>query len=59
MANTPPMQSPAIVQKVYKLIDEDVDLIDLYVFSNSDGTFFRKGAKAGPGPSTWEWPPQD
>ena len=52
----PPVQSPAVVQKVYKLIDEDVDIVDLFVMSVTGGIFFAKSVKEGPGPSTWNWP---
>ncbi len=52
----PPAQSPAVVQRVYKLIDENVDIVDLFVMSVTGGIFFTKGTKEGPGPSTWTWP---
>jgi hypothetical protein len=52
----PPMQSPAIVQKVYKLIDDNVDVIDMVVFSNSNGFFFRKASKEGIEGTNWQWP---
>ena len=52
----PPIQSPAIVQKVYKLIDDNVDLVDLFVMSNTGGIFFAKGVKEGTVPGTWNWP---
>ena len=55
----PPMESPAVVQKTYKLIDENVDLVDLFVMSVTGGIFFAKGVKEGPGPSTWTWPEQN
>lgn len=55
----PPAESPAVVQKVYKLIDDDVDLVDLFVMSVTGGIFFAKGVKEGPGPSTWTWPNRD
>lgn len=60
----PPMQSPAIVQKVYVPVVKENDseavleVVDLFVMSNTGGIFFPKGLKQGDGPCQWNWPPR-
>ena len=61
----PPIQSPAIVQRVYNTgVDSDDlelesrEVCDLFVMSNTGGIFFAKGIPHGEPftPSTWSWP---
>lgn len=58
----PPMQSPAIIQKVYIAQSPkdgaQCDHVDLFVMSNTGGIFFAKTIEQGDGPSEWNWPPR-
>lgn len=54
----PPMESPAIIQKVYPMPspadspDADKLAVDLFVMSNSGGIFFAKHCIEG---KHWDW----
>ena len=55
----PPMQSPAIIQKVIKTTADGFEAsCDLFVMSNTGGIFFAKNVPIGVDgvPTTWEWP---
>ena len=57
----PPAKSPAIVMKVWTGAKSDdgsieVELVDLFVMSNTGGIFFPKGLEEGEGPCQWNWP---
>jgi hypothetical protein len=49
----PPMQSPALVQRV----NED-GTVKLVVFSVYGGLFFNPDVAQGDGPCQWNWPPR-
>jgi hypothetical protein len=56
----PPIQSPAIIQKVemgeIESTGDKCLVCDLFVMSNTGGIFFAKGILEGEGPSQWQWP---
>ncbi len=60
----PPMQSPAVIQKVYTTAvsdnpeDGNKEVCDIFVMSVTGGIFFGKSLSQGDGPSEWNWPPR-
>jgi len=56
----PPMKSPAIIQGVCMTDPSDTECtkVDLFVMSNSNGTFFAKNIEYGNEGSHWNWPPR-
>ena len=51
-----PTESPAIIQKVYQITEDDgikaQTVVDLFVMSNTGGIFFPKACVRG---KNWDW----